>query len=146
MTARLLTAPMRYRTVFVSDVHLGARGCRADFLASISAERIFLVGDIIDGWRLRKSWFWDEHHDAVIRQLLRHAQSGADITYIPGNHDEIFRAWLPMEIAGIHLAEQAEHVTADGRRLLVLHGDSFDSVVATLSFSPCSATRPTAWR
>ena len=138
MTARPGTPSIRYRTVFISDVHLGARGCHADFLAdflaSIAAERIFLVGDIIDGWRLRKSWFWDEHHDAVIRQLLRHAQSGADITYIPGNHDEMFRAWLPMEIAGIHLAEQAEHVTADGRRLLVIHGDSFDSVVRYAKF------------
>ncbi len=129
----------RFRTVFISDVHLGTRGCRgeflADFLRRMSCERLFLVGDILDGWRLRKSWFWDRAHDEVLRLILRHARSGAEITYIPGNHDEMFRAWLPplfapgLEVAGIRLAPEAEHRTADGRRLLVIHGDQFDSVV-----------------
>lgn len=130
----------RYRTVFISDVHLGTRDCRSDFLADFlrqsSCETMFLVGDIFDGWRLRKSWYWDANHDEVIRLLLKKARSGTDITYIPGNHDEAIRPWLPMglEIAGIKLRLNAEHTTADGRRLLVTHGDEFDSVVRYAKF------------
>ncbi|CAH2600522.1 Ser/Thr protein phosphatase family protein, UDP-2,3-diacylglucosamine hydrolase homolog [Rhodovastum atsumiense] len=137
-------ASVRYRSVFISDTHLGTRGCRSDFLADflrrMSCERLYLVGDIIDGWRLRKSWYWDEMHDEVLRLLLRHARSGTEVTYIPGNHDEMFRAWLPMlsvpglEISGIRLRQEAVHVTADNRRLLVLHGDEFDSVVRYAKF------------
>jgi UDP-2,3-diacylglucosamine pyrophosphatase LpxH len=137
------SAERRYRTVFISDTHLGTRGCRGDFLADflgrISCERMFLVGDIIDGWRLRKSWYWDAMHDEVLRLILRHARSGTDVTYIPGNHDEMFRAWLPhfppgLEVAGVRLAAEAVHETVDGRRLLVIHGDQFDSVVRYAKF------------
>jgi UDP-2,3-diacylglucosamine pyrophosphatase LpxH len=94
------------------------------------------VGDIIDGWRLRKSWFWDERHDEVIRLILRHARNGAKVTYIPGNHDEMFRSWLPLglEVAGIKLVRDAVHETADGRKLLVMHGDEFDSVMACAKY------------
>jgi UDP-2,3-diacylglucosamine pyrophosphatase LpxH len=129
-----------YRTVFISDTHLGTRGARADFLADflrrVDCERLFLVGDIIDGWRLRKSWYWDEAHDEVLRLILKKARSGTEVIYIPGNHDEMFRAWLPMglEVAGIQLKREAVHATADGRRLLVLHGDEFDSVVRYAKF------------
>ncbi len=129
-----------YRTVFISDTHLGTRGCRsdflADFLAGVTCERLFLVGGIIDGWRLRKSWYWDAMHDEVLRLILRHARAGAQVTYIPGNHDELFRGWLPLglEIAGIRLVRDAVHETADGRRLLVIHGDEFDSVVRYARF------------
>ena len=129
-----------YRSVFISDVHLGTRGCRSDFLADFlrqtSCDNLFLVGDIIDGWRLRKSWYWDEGCDEVLRLILRHARAGAEVTYIPGNHDEMFRAWMPLgiEIAGIKLCKEATHITADGRRLLVLHGDEFDSVVRYAKF------------
>jgi UDP-2,3-diacylglucosamine pyrophosphatase LpxH len=134
------TAHRFYRTVFVSDAHLGTRGCRADFLAGflreVRCEHLYLVGDILDGWRLRKSWYWDSAHDEVLRLILRHARAGATVTYIPGNHDEMFRAWLPLnlEIAGVRLRAEAAHTTADGRRLLVLHGDSFDSVVRYARF------------
>jgi len=129
-----------YRSVFVSDTHLGTRGARCDFLADFlrrtTCQHLYLVGDIIDGWRLRKSWYWDDSHDDVLRQILRHARNGAAVTYIPGNHDEMFRAWLPMglEIGGIRLRREVEHVTADGRRLLVMHGDEFDSVVRYAKF------------
>ena len=126
-------ARTRYRTVFVSDVHLGTKDCRADFLAEFlrrtECERLYLVGDIVDGWRLRKSWYWDAHHDEVIRLVLAMARRGTEVTYIPGNHDELFRDWLGLEVAGIRLTREAEHRTADGRRLLVIHGDEFDSVV-----------------
>src|SRR4051794_9472694 len=91
---------LSFRTVFISDTHLGTRGCRSEFLADFlhrtACDNLFLVGDIIDGWRLRRSWYWDEMHDQVLRLLVRHAQSGATVTYIPGNHDEMFRAWLPL--------------------------------------------------
>ena len=129
-----------YRCVFISDTHLGTRGCRgaflADFLCQASCDHLFLVGDIIDGWRLRKSWYWDESHDEVLRQILRKARSGTEVTYIPGNHDEMFRAWLPLglEIAGIKLRAESIHVTAAGLRLLVTHGDAFDSVVRYAKF------------
>ncbi len=130
----------RYRSVFISDTHLGTRGCRAEFLADflsrVSAQHIYLVGDIIDGWRLKRGWFWDAHHDEVLRLILQHARNGTEITYIPGNHDEVMRKLLPLgpelegiKLAGIKLAPEAEHVTADGKRLLVIHGDQFDSVV-----------------
>lgn len=125
----------RFRAVFISDTHLGTRGSRTDFLADflgrIRCERLFLVGDIVDGWRLRKSWFWDSNHDEVMRRILKHARNGTEVIYIPGNHDEMFRGWLGMglEVCGISLCGEATHVTRDGRRLLVLHGDEFDSVV-----------------
>ena len=129
-----------YRSVFISDVHLGTRGCRSDFLADflrrMTCQHLFLVGDIIDGWRLKKSWYWDETQDEVLRLIVGHARAGAAVTYVPGNHDEMFRAWLPMEleIAGIRLRREASHVTADNRRLLVIHGDEFDSVVRYAKF------------
>jgi UDP-2,3-diacylglucosamine pyrophosphatase LpxH len=133
-----------YRSIFISDLHLGTRGCRSDFLADflrrVSCEQMYLVGDIIDGWRLRKSWYWDATHDEVLRLILRHARNGTEVTYIPGNHDEMFRAWLPphllggLAIAGIRLCEEAVHTTADNRRLLVMHGDQFDSVVRYAKF------------
>jgi UDP-2,3-diacylglucosamine pyrophosphatase LpxH len=130
----------RYRAVFISDVHLGTRGCRADFLADflrrVHCERLFLVGDIIDGWRLRKSWYWDDSHNEILRLILRHARAGTEVTYIPGNHDEMLRNWLSLglEVAGIRLRKEAVHTTADSRRLLVMHGDEFDSVVRYAKF------------
>lgn len=133
-----MTAPgaiARYRSVFISDTHLGTRGCRADFLADFlrrtSADHMFLVGDIIDGWRFRRGWYWDAYHDDVLAQILRHARAGTRVTYIPGNHDEVIRRYLPLglEVAGIRFAAEAEHTTATGERLLVIHGDQFDSVV-----------------
>ena len=130
----------RYRTVFLSDAHLGTRGCRAEFLADFlqrtSCDTLYLVGDILDGWRLRRGWYWDAHHDEVLRLVLTAARGGTDVVYIPGNHDEMFRAWLPMKlvVAGVRLCQDVVHETADGRRLLVMHGDEFDSVVRYARF------------
>lgn len=129
-----------YRAVFISDLHLGTRGSRTDFLCDflrcIRTDHLYLVGDIIDGWRLRKSWHWSSGHDEVLRLILRHARSGTTVTYIPGNHDEMFRSWLSMglEVAGVKLRADATHVTAKGMRLLVIHGDEFDSVVRYAKF------------
>jgi UDP-2,3-diacylglucosamine pyrophosphatase LpxH len=129
-----------YRAIFISDTHLGTKDCRTDFLVDFlrrtQSENLFLVGDIVDGWRLRKSWFWDKTHDEVIRLILSKARAGTEVTYIPGNHDEMFRAWLPMglEVGGVKLRREATHMTADGRNLLILHGDEFDSVVRYAKF------------
>ncbi|NHN83930.1 UDP-2,3-diacylglucosamine diphosphatase [Acetobacter musti] len=129
-----------HRTVFLSDIHLGTKGSRAglvaDFLKSVSCERLYLVGDIIDGWRLRRSWHWDADHDELLRVVLRMARRGTDVIYIPGNHDEMFRSWLQMEleIASVRLLPRAEHTAADGKRYLVMHGDEFDSVVRYAPF------------
>jgi UDP-2,3-diacylglucosamine pyrophosphatase LpxH len=122
-----------YRSVFISDTHLGTRGCRAEFLAgflkTITCENLFLVGDIIDGWRLKRSWFWDKYHDKVLRRVLKLARNGTNVVYVPGNHDEMLRKFLPLEVCGVKLQMEAEHITADGKRLLITHGDLFDSVV-----------------
>ncbi len=128
-------AQTAYRSVFISDVHMGTRGCRAEFLADFlkrtSCENLFLVGDIIDGWRLKRSWFWDKHHDEVLRLILKTARSGTNVVYVPGNHDEMLRKYISLgiEVCGVKLQMEAEHTTADGKRLLITHGDSFDSVV-----------------
>jgi UDP-2,3-diacylglucosamine pyrophosphatase LpxH len=127
-----------YRAVFISDVHLGLRESRADllvdFLQRIRCEQLYFVGDIVDGWRLRRSWYWNAAHDLFVRLVLKMAHAGVDITYIPGNHDEALRDWLGLEIAGIRVARRAEHRSAGGLRILVTHGDQFDDVVRCAPF------------
>jgi len=128
----------RFRAVFISDIHLGTRGCRADFLLDflrrVDCESLYLVGDVVDGWRLRKSWYWTPEFDEVLREILALARRGVEVVYIPGNHDEMFREWLGLEIAGIRLAREAVHDAADGRRFLVIHGDEFDGVIRYAKF------------
>jgi UDP-2,3-diacylglucosamine pyrophosphatase LpxH len=123
----------RHRTIWISDVHLGTRGCKAelllDFLRHNECDMLYLVGDIVDGWRLSRSWFWLPSHNAVIDEVLRKARAGTRVIYIPGNHDEAFRDYAGLTLAGIELVGEAIHATADGRRFLVLHGDHFDGVV-----------------
>ncbi|HEY0958183.1 MAG TPA: UDP-2,3-diacylglucosamine diphosphatase [Novosphingobium sp.] len=123
----------RYRTVWISDVHLGTRGCNAgmlvDFLRAIECETLYLVGDIVDGWRLRKGWYWPDAHNEVVRRILKMAHRGTRVVFIAGNHDEMLRDYAGMSFGGVELALEAVHETADGRRLLVTHGDSFDGVV-----------------
>jgi UDP-2,3-diacylglucosamine pyrophosphatase LpxH len=124
---------MHYRTLFLSDVHLGTKGCQADmllaFLANTSADTIYLVGDIVDAWRLRRGWFWPQSHNDVVQELLARAHDGARIFYIPGNHDEVMRSYLGTHFGGVEVVQTADHITADGRRLLVTHGDQFDTIV-----------------
>jgi UDP-2,3-diacylglucosamine pyrophosphatase LpxH len=123
----------KYRTIWISDIHLGTRGCNAamlvDFLRSIECETLYLVGDIVDGWRLRKGWFWPDEHNEVLRRVLKMAHNGTRIVFIAGNHDEVLRDYAGLSFGGVELALEAIHVTADGRRLLVTHGDGFDGVV-----------------
>lgn len=124
---------MSHRAIFISDVHLGSPGCQAEmlleFLREHDAETIYLVGDIVDGWRLRRRWHWPQAHNDVVQKLLRKARKGARIVYVPGNHDEFLRGFPGMHFGGIEVADEAIHTTADGRRLLVVHGDWFDMVV-----------------
>lgn len=123
----------RYRTIFISDLHLGTAGSNAtlllDFLKSHECDTLYLVGDIVDGWALRRGWFWPQSHNDVVRAILKMAKHGARVIYIPGNHDEHFRDYTGLEFGGIELLDEDIHVTADGRRLLVIHGDQFDNVV-----------------
>ena len=125
--------PLRLRTAFISDVHLGFRGCRAEyllnFLRSIEARQVYVVGDLIDFWALRRQVYWPHTHQEVLRTLLTLARSGTRVTYIPGNHDELCRdlcgsAYGPVEVRREHV-----HETADGRRLLLVHGDELDDAV-----------------
>lgn len=122
----------RFRTIWISDVHLGTRGCNADmlidFLDHVDSDTLYLVGDIIDGWRLKKRLFWPPAHNDVVWRLLKRAKRGTRVVYIPGNHDEMFRQFVGLNFGGIAIRRKAIHITADGRRLLVLHGDEFDAV------------------
>jgi len=124
---------MHFRTVWISDVHLGTPGCNAellmDFLKSIECETLYLVGDIIDAWRLRKGWYWPPRHNDVVRRILKMAKHGTHVVYVPGNHDEVLRDYTGLAFGDVTIANEVIHETADGRRLLVLHGDQFDSVV-----------------
>lgn len=123
----------RHRTIWISDIHLGTPGCKAEFLLDFlkwnDADTLYLVGDIIDGWRLRKGWHWPQSHNDVIQKVLRKARKGTRVIYVPGNHDEFARAYVDHAFGGIEVVHEVVHRTADGRRLLVTHGDLFDGVV-----------------
>lgn len=127
------TCSLRVRTVWISDVHLGTPGCRADalldFLKHVHCEQLFLVGDIIDGWQLRRSWYWPQAHNDVVQKLLRKARKGTRVVFVPGNHDEFARRYVEHNFGGIDVVEDCIHTTADGRRLWITHGDLFDGVV-----------------
>lgn len=122
-----------YRTIFISDTHLGTPGCQAeqllDFLKSTHSRKLYLVGDIIDGWRLKRSWYWTETQSAVIRRILKIVKHGTEVIFIPGNHDEAFREYAGHDLAGIRLQSDAIHVTAAGRKYWVTHGDEFDGII-----------------
>lgn len=122
-----------FRTLFISDVHLGSKGCQADllldFLRHHSADKVYLVGDIVDGWRLKKNWYWPQKHNDVVQKFLGLARKGAQVFYLPGNHDEFLRDYLGTHFGGVTVVDRVVHETADGRRLLVIHGDQFDIVV-----------------
>jgi UDP-2,3-diacylglucosamine pyrophosphatase LpxH len=130
----------RYRTVFLSDIHLGSPDCRADqlldLLREVDAERWFLVGDIFDFWAMKRQWYWPQSHNDVVQKLLRKARKGAQVVYVPGNHDDANRAFAGHRLGGITVRRQAIHTTADGRRVLVLHGDELDAAVGVPSLVP----------
>ena len=122
-----------HRTIFISDTHLGTRGCKAelltDFLRHNNCKTLYLVGDIIDGWRLQRSWYWPQSHNDVVHEILKKARKGTKVVYIPGNHDEALREYTDLSFGDIDMRMEDIFETADGRRFLVLHGDHFDGVV-----------------
>ena len=126
-------ASLHFRAIFISDVHLGTASCQAarllDFLRHTESRELYLVGDIIDGWQLKRRWYWHQTHNDVIQKVLRKARKGTRVTYIAGNHDEAARQFLGLAFGGIDIRDEAVHVTAEGRKLLVTHGDLFDGVV-----------------
>ena len=122
-----------YRSIFLSDIHLGTRACKAefllDFLRHVRCEHLYLVGDIVDGWSLKRSWFWDQAHVDFVQKVLKRARKGTRVTYVPGNHDEGLREFVGHRFGTVRIVRDAVHETADGRRLLVVHGDEHDVVV-----------------
>ena len=120
----------RYRSVFLSDLHLGARACRAEailqFLDGLECERLYLLGDVVDGWRLQRRWWWPPAHAAVVERLLALARRGVEVVYVPGNHDAFARNWCGATAAGVRIEREVLHQAADGRRYLLVHGDAYD--------------------
>lgn len=124
---------LRLRSAFISDIHLGARGCRADllleFLKSVHVDTLYLLGDVVDVWSLQRNVFWPQAHNDVVRALLGKAKHGTRVIFVPGNHDEVFRELAGSVFGNLEIHREYVHETADGRRFLVLHGDEFDGVV-----------------
>ena len=125
--------PTSYHTIFISDIHLGSSGaqCRLllDFLKHNNSEKLYLVGDIIDGWRLKRKWHWPQLHNDVVQKILRKARHGTEVIYVPGNHDEFARDYLNLSFGGIEIKSSDIHETIDGRKFWVVHGDLFDNVI-----------------
>jgi UDP-2,3-diacylglucosamine pyrophosphatase LpxH len=130
------TDRLRVHALFISDLHLGTRSCQArhllDLLQSCDAALIYLVGDVVDGWRLKARWHWPRSHDEIVRCLLRRQQAGTRILYLPGNHDEFLRQSIGLQLGGIEVVDQAIHRGLDGRRYLVVHGDRFDPALGRM--------------
>lgn len=122
-----------YKTVFISDIHLGTKACQADmlldFFRHMRCDTLYLVGDIVDGWRLKRKWFWPQSHNDVVQKILRQARKGTKVIYVPGNHDEGLRRYCGTHFGGIEVMPTAIHKGRDGKKYLVLHGDNFDNVM-----------------
>lgn len=125
-------AMQRVRTVFISDVHLGCKYGNAsaflDFINSVQPEQLYIVGDFIDGWRLKRRWHWNDTYSFILRRFVELLKAGTVIKYTPGNHDEFLRDFI-YSLGSVEIADEFVHITADNRRLLVMHGDQFDTVV-----------------
>ncbi len=124
---------LRFRSIWISDLHLGTRGCQAeqilDFLRHTESDLLYLVGDVVDGWQLKKHWYWPQKHNDVIQKILRRARKGTQVFFLPGNHDEAARDFCGLSFGGVQVLDSVIHMTADGKRLFVLHGDAFDAVI-----------------
>lgn len=123
----------RLRAIFISDLHIGTPGFQADalldFLKHHRSETLYLVGDIVDGWQLRRRWFWPQSHNDVVQKLLRRARKGCRVIYVPGNHDEFARHFVGHAFGGVEVFHETVHTTATGLKLWVIHGDHFDGVI-----------------
>mgnify|MGYP001818624839 CR=1 FL=1 len=122
-----------YRTIWISDVHLGTVDCKAEkllaFLSRTKCTYLYLVGDIIDVWSLRRKWYWPRSHNYVVRKIIKQDLTGTRVIFVPGNHDEIFRDYDGMQFGGVTIRNEVIHETVDGTRILICHGDEFDAVV-----------------
>jgi UDP-2,3-diacylglucosamine pyrophosphatase LpxH len=125
--------PARHRAIFLSDIHLGTRGCQAtlllDFLKKNESEHLFLVGDIVDGWRLKRWWYWPRSHNDVVQKIMRKARKGTNVVYVPGNHDEAARQYCQLTFGDVRVEDEVIYETPEGRKLLIIHGDQFDGIV-----------------
>ena len=125
--------PAHYRAIWISDIHLGTRGCKADFLLDFlknnESDQLYLVCDIIDGWQMRRNWYWNQAHNDVVQKILRKARKGTSVVYVAGNHDEALRDFLGLSFGEIQIVNEARHLLRDGRALWVTHGDLFDGVI-----------------
>ena len=130
--------PKYYRSIFISDVHLGFHGCSAkfllDFLRSTRCDNLYLVGDIIDGWQMKKRMYWPQEHNDVIRTILGKAKHGTKITYVTGNHDEFLREHSGMTFGNLTIVDEAIYESRSGKNFLIIHGDQFDGVVISSKF------------
>lgn len=126
-------AAQHYRAIWLSDIHLGTAGCQAeyllDFLRHNDADYLYLVGDIIDGWQLRRGWHWPQSHNDVVQKLLRKARKGTQVVYVPGNHDEAARQFCGLAFGDVAVRDEAFHTTLAGKRLWITHGDLYDGVI-----------------
>ncbi len=124
--------PRRWRAIWISDVHLGTRHAQVDalldFLRTNRSEYLYFVGDLIDGWELRRSWFWSESHNTLIQKILRRDRKRSKVVYVTGNHDEFLESFTGLRFGGVRLVRDAIHTGADGRRYLVIHGHQFDGL------------------
>jgi UDP-2,3-diacylglucosamine pyrophosphatase LpxH len=122
-----------FRSIWVSDFHLGTRGCQSDllleFIKHTQSEKLYLVGDIIDGWALKNTWYWPQSHNDVVQKILRKARHGTKVFYLSGNHDEVMRGFVPVNFGGVSILNQIIHETVDKKKYLVVHGDQFDGII-----------------
>ena len=125
--------PKNYKAIFISDIHLGSKACQAklliDFLKHNDSEKLYLVGDIVDGWRLKRKWYWPQSHNDVVQKILRKARKGTEIIYVPGNHDEGLRRYIGTHFGGIEVRQTDIYDAINGNKYLVMHGDNFDNVM-----------------
>lgn len=122
-----------YKSIWISDLHLGTRGCQSDllleFIRHTQSEKLYLVGDIVDGWALKNTWYWPQSHNDVVQKILKKARHGTRVFYLSGNHDEILRKFIPINFGGVEIANQVIHETIDNKKYLVVHGDQFDGII-----------------
>ena len=126
----------KYKSVFISDLHLGSKHCNSEkllnFLDNLDTEKLYLVGDVIDGWRLHKKWYWPKSHNKIVQKLIKISKK-TEIIYITGNHDEFLRTIPNVRIGNVDVKNRSVHMGVDGKRYLVVHGDMFDNLMRTKS-------------
>ena len=129
-----------YKTIWISDVHLGTKGCKSEllcnFLKNNNCDNLFLVGDIIDGWKLQRKWYWPQEHSNVLRKILTKAKRGTIVTYIIGNHDEFLRSWTntSINVGNIEITNEKIYTDLKGRTWLIIHGDLFDQITVNFKW------------